>query len=768
MASRRGASAPRRSTRNQERQTTLQFSPLPSSSPAKSGYSPAVQNRLASIRYQGSKHASKKPQDGEDDNVGHTPALPTPEPSSQVGESHHVPVRSPTRTVSPSSPHARRASSYENQDVEEDDYEDDLVPSARKRRRFSPTGTPVRQSGSPQPRRSSRLHSTSATQPEYSSKADRGILAEPQSSPLKRRSGRRRAHRLPSRTAQSPDSEYRSSSPAVSNHVSSPVRQSTSRLSDLGSPEGSDDEDIVMASRPTARRRQSKPAASRDPFVVNDDDVESISDNDRPMRAHKSRGSKADDFIVDDDEVEYISSDDGTSHVAKNNGRSRNMFASHKTPGKRRRSRKEQEELDEDLKDLQDSNSQPEITEAKTRTRGGPVTTNRDKTRAHLELLRRRRAGEKAPRVEDSDEEEQPEEEGVDIDFIGRPDRDISPEGSVHSSVDTGDQEELHQAPQDDGDEDDFIVEDTAGGGRLGRPQLHPDIPLEFTSFASAKPRELFPHIIEWLVKNKIAPAFSRDDELYKLAFARVDDQVKAQAGSRLISSAWGDDFKRAVLARPDMKVQALPGNDDDNIRNCDACNRSGHPARYEFVLSGQPYYRDSLEPVEGEDEDEDDDENGNSDSQSRDEFGHVLPPANRKFYLGRFCAANAEMGHKLTHWKYHLNEALMSYLEEQGVLSPEAIVARDKMNKKKLEKLAENIVDNMQETGVIAEFWADFENDLNDARLGMEDFDRKGGRSKGRIGAVRARGGNGSIREWGNDGRYRFTNAVTVDSDSD
>ncbi|KAG9791514.1 hypothetical protein ABEF93_000979 [Exophiala dermatitidis] len=767
MAGRTGASAPRRSARNQKRQTTLQFSPLPSSSPAKSGYSPAVQNRLASVRYQGSKHASKTPQDGEDDKVGLTAALPTPEPSSQVGESHHVTVRSPTRTASPSSSHAQRVSSYENQDDEEDDYEDDLVPSARKRRRFSPIGNPVHQSGSPQSRRSGRLQFNSATLPEYSSRADRRILAEPQSSPLKRRSGRRRAHQSPSRTAQSPDSEYRSSSPAVSNHVSSTARQSTSRLSDLGSPEDSDDEDIVMASRPTARRqRQSKPAASRDPFVVNDDDVEYISDNDRPMRAHKSRGSKADDFVVDDDEVEYISSDHGTSHVAKNNGRSRNISASHKTPSKRRRSRKEQEELDEDLKDLQDSNSEPEITEAKGRTRGGPVTTKRDKTRAHLELLRRRRAGERAPRVEDSNEEE-PEGDWVDIDFIGRPDRDISPEGSVHSSVDTDQEGELNQGLLDDGDEDDFIEDDTAGGVRLGRPQLHSDIPLEFTSFASAKPRELFPHIIEWLVKNKIAPAFSRDDELYKLAFARVDDQVKAQAGSRLISSAWGDDFKRAVLARPDMKVQALPGDDEDNIRNCDACNRSGHPARYEFVLSGQPYYRDSLEPVEAEDEDEDD-EDDNSDSQSRDEYGHVLPPANRKFYLGRFCAANAEMGHKLTHWKYHLNEALMSYLEEQGVLSPEAIVARDKMNKKKLEKLAENIVDNMQETGVIAEFWADFENDLNDARLGMEDFDRKGGRSKGRVGAVRARGGNGSIREWGDDGRYRVTNAVTVDSDSD
>jgi hypothetical protein len=203
------------------------------------------------------------------------------------------------------------------------------------------------------------------------------------------------------------------------------------------------------------------------------------------------------------------------------------------------------------------------------------------------------------------------------------------------------------------------------------------------------------------------------------------------------------------------MRVLALPGLDEDNIRTCDACNRINHPARYEFVFFDQPYHKKTLEPVEADEEEDD--------GLTRDEDGHVLPDEGRRFYLGRYCAANAEMGHKLTHWKYRLNENVMEYLEEQGVLSAEAIVSREKMNKKKREKEAENIVENMEATGMIAEFWADFQNDLDDARLGMEDFQRKGGRSKGRIGAIRTTG-NGVVREWNGD-KYKVTRAS---SDSD
>ena len=421
----------------------------------------------------------------------------------------------------------------------------------------------------------------------------------------------------------------------------------------------------------------------------------------------------------------------------------------------RRRAREEQDELDDDLQNLRDSDG--ESSAIKTRTRGGPVTTKRDQAKEHLELLKRRRAGERMTRIADSEDSDDGIEgdSGVDLDLIGQPD--YADDGSVHSSVETEAEDE--QAPMLDAGEDDFIIDDSTG--RLGRP--HSDIPLQFTSFASAKPRELFVHIIEWLVKNKIAPAFSREDELYTLAFDRVDDQVKAQAGSRLISAAWGSEFKRAILARPEKKVSALPGTDEDNVRPCDACNRVNHPARYEFVFSGQPYFKKTLEPV---DDSDDEDQNDDNDDVSRDEGGHALPTQHQRYYLGRFCAANADMGHKLTHWKYHLNDNLISYLESQGVLSAESIVARDKMNKKKREKEAENIVDSMQETGMIAEFWTDFENNLNDARLGMEDFEKKGGRTKGRVGAIRT-STKGITKEWNND-RYRATRAPLSDSEGE
>ena len=746
MANRSRSGVRRRSVRNLKKQTTLQFSPLPSSSPAKEKYSPAVQGRLASVRYQGGR---RFPQEA--DNVANeVDMLPTPEPSSQIRGRNEgrfarstsalsaltLPGQENAQSLLVSSPTPVR-SAKGNTDYGSD--EDDLIPSASKRRRLSPHKPSTALTSSSPPRRSGRLHSGTSSQLH-----DLGV----ESSPTRQsRTLRRRSSRQPAR------SQSESSQSVVSAQIPTPPRPTTT-FSDLGSPETSDEDDKILASMPMSRRGKSK-AVADDPFVVSDDHVRYVSDEDVPsIRTNKSRSKTNEDtFVVDDEDIEYISSEED-DRKSTNKRNSRKVARFHELRKSRRQAEQEQEELEEDLQDLQDSDH--ENSTNKSRTRGGPVTTQRDKAREHFDLLRRRRAGERVPRVVDSDDEEEEEEsEGVDIDFIGRPHEELL---SVHSSLDT-DQESVQEQVVEE--EDDFIIEEDSATGRLGRP--HPDMPLQFTSFASSKPRDLFPHIIEWLVKNKIAPAFSRDDEVFSLAFDRLEDQVKAQAGSRLISSAWGSEFKRAILARPSMKVVALPGMDEDNLRTCDACNRTNHPARYEFVFSGEPYYKKTLEPVDNsDDEDEDDLEDG----PSYDEDGHILPSVHRRYYLGRFCAANAEMGHKLTHWKYHLNESLMAYLEEQGVLSADAIVARDKMNKKKREKEAENVVDSMEETGVSGEMWKDFENDLNDARLGMEDFEKKGGRSKGRVGAIRSTA-NGLVREWSGD-RYRITKAAESDSEGD
>ncbi|KIW20952.1 hypothetical protein PV08_01531 [Exophiala spinifera] len=731
MAGRGRPAAPRRSVRSQKKnQTTLQFSPLPSSSPAKANYSHAIQDRLASVRYRGSRGLSIGSSGNADEDVA---TLPTPEPSSQHETMRHAREPHNTPDSIPSSPLVRSVAVPQDEESEDDD----VVVSAKKRRKILADTPATDLHSSPPLRRSSRFNITSS-----SPIRDVGVV----SSLRNRRSGgfSHRSSSPPSRSLRF-DSSH-------SGDLSTPVRRLSTKLSDLGSAETTDDDDLVMISKPTQRRRRKPQPEAKDPFVVNDDEVQYESASPGPTRTgRKTQRRKADDFIADDNSIEYISSDSDA-----NEPKHKPIVSRSSVKHSSRRTREEQEELEEDLHDLQDSDDGEIV--VTSRTRGGPVSTERDKTREHFELLRRRRAGEKVPRIVDSDDdndEEEVSEEMVDLRLIGQPAAYNTEQGSAHSSVDT-DQESIVEQVED---EDDFIEDDSTG--RLGRP--HPDIPLQFTSFASAKPRELFPHIIEWLVKNKIAPAFSRDDELYTLAFSRVDDQVKAQAGSRLISAAWGTDFKNTILARPMMKVVALPGLDEDNIRTCDACNRVNHPARYEFKFSGEPYYQKTLEPVELSD---DEDGQDRDDGVTYDEQGHLLPSEQRRFYLGRFCAANAEMGHKLTHWKYHLNESLMAYLEEQGVLSADAIVARDKMNKKKREKQAEGIVDSMQETGVIADLWADFENDLNDARLGMEDFDKKGGRSKGRVGAIRARA-HGTIREWSGD-KYRVMRALESDSEGD
>lgn len=663
-------------TRQQKKQSRLSFEPLPSSSPAKNAFSSAVQDRLASVRFVGSKSTERSDREVRDAAEN----LPTPEPSSQPQRRWSSPL-----SDAPPTPKGN-FNETKSQDENEDEDEDDIVVPSSKRRRLSPKtdleSTPTR--------KSSRLQT----------------LNTPHSDSFRSRSGSG-VHM----TASSPADALR-----------------------IGSPETSGDEYAAVMSRPATRQRATRAVArDEDPFVVADDDDEGEEELVISNVTRRSR-TKENDFVVNDDEVEYISSD-GEMVLA-----TRRSSDKHK-----RRTRREQAEIDDDLKDLQTSDVEEEPTHSESRrTRGGPVTTQRDRNREHFEALRRRRAGEKIPRIPDADEEEIDndfdEDDGADIEevtqdmpgqFLGFQKRDASS---------TDDEQQLDDATEDAG-EDDFVIDDE-NDTRRG----HSGIPLQFTSFASSKPKELFIHIVEWLVKNKIAPAFSRLDELYTLSWNKIDDQLKAQAGSRLISSAWNADFKNAILARPEMQVEYISSGDDESYLDCSACNRTNHPARHEFILGGHPYDQNTLEPIDEDDDEKDDgedpsgqNEDHHNDKASYDQAGHLLPSTNTKFYLGRFCAANAEMGHKLTHWKYHLNQALLAYLEEQGVLSAEAIVAREKLNKKKREKEAENVVDIMQETGVINEMWRGLQDNLEDARYGMEDHVAKGGkRSKGRIGKVR------------------------------
>lgn len=496
------------------------------------------------------------------------------------------------------------------------------------------------------------------------------------------------------------------------------AEKSSPQISALGSAETTGDEDDVIVTSPTLRKRSRKSAM--DDFVVEDDRVDYYSSEEEIVTPSKSRKRvqkmRGDDFVVDDDNIEYISSDDKPLAPSKRQKPSR----SRASPQKERRRKAE---LEEDLEDLADSDNVVK----RNRTRGAPVNKAREETRKHLEILRRRRAGDKVPYI--SETEAGDGEDAVDVERLSG----NVPRYSLSTDQSSADSLETSESPPEnlDENEDDFIVDDTSD--HLGMP--HPDIPLEFTSYASRKPRELFVHVIDWLVKNKISPAFDRHDPLWDLAFKKLDDEVKGQAGSRLISAAWNEPFVRTLVARPGLVVVRLPGDEEDYIRTCDACNRTNHPAQYDFKFSGKAYYHKTLEPVDNSDDEEKDTDN---DAASMDSKNHVLPSAHQHFYLGRYCAANAEMGHKLSHWLFHLNQNLLTYLEEQGVLSAENIVARDKKNHSKREREAEMIVDTMRDTGVVDDLWRDFKSDLDDARIGMDGFEKKGGRGKARIGSIR------------------------------
>ncbi|KAF7510360.1 hypothetical protein GJ744_006856 [Endocarpon pusillum] len=566
--------------------------------------------------------------------------------------------------------------------ISQNEDEDEIESSTAKRRR---TSSNMPRQTTLTPRRSARLHyqspvhirSVSTTSSESSQRLHSVEIPSPTPS---RRTRSVNAEKVPLPSSSSP--------------------QNGTGLSDLGSPETSGDDDDMIATKPATRRR----------------------------RARRSPAAK-DDFIVPDN-ADIAPSTDGDGVPTTPLGQ-RTPNRINQTPRSRRlKSRREHQELEEDLQDLQDSNSS---WMQSSRTRGAPVNKERERRREYIEILKRRRSGAKEPIQLDSEDEEEAGDNGYTANS--------TPKASAavfgHDEESLSEEDDMPQNPDLDIDEDDFIVSDQeeAPVDRLGRP--HPDIPLEFTCYASAKPRELFIYVIEWLVKNKIAPAFSRHDALWKLAFTKIKDEITAQAGSRLKSSAWTGPFMNALNARPGLKTTEL-FQGENFLRGCDACNKANHPAKYGFVFSGSAYHHDSLEPVDpdsSEAEAEADHDNASIDSR-----GHTLLPADTHFFLGRYCAANAELAHKFTHWKYNLNEDLMQYLDSQGVLSAEEIVRREhsKGGQRKREKEAEEIVDQMKATGVIDELWKGFKADLDDARIGMEGHDRKGARGSRRIGSVR------------------------------
>ncbi|GIK04458.1 hypothetical protein Aspvir_008541 [Aspergillus viridinutans] len=419
------------------------------------------------------------------------------------------------------------------------------------------------------------------------------------------------------------------------------------------------DEDMVIQ----PRRRLRRGAADVKPIVVEEDSE----DSDEPIRSSPIKRRKRN-----------INSDPP------------------RTP--RRHSEQEKLDLEEDLEVLQDS------VVKNTRTRGRLANSARAQRQRHLEALRRRRAGGKEADLEQDSDAEHPDEADSDNESeneagsqVRQPQFRRQEESDVESSI--ADNEDLDQY------EDDFVLEDD--NAELGVPSTLEDLPFEFSRHAYKQLKEYFQDAVEWMVNNKINPAFPRSDPLYEVAFIKLEDEVKGRTGSQLVSSVWNVKFRRALLARPHVEITLYPITDN---HPCDACNRSKHPASFDMKLYGKAYSLETLEPLSDDDSDEEE-------GAERDRDGYSLPDEDTRFYLGRHCKNKASLAHTLTHWRFHLNEWVVDYLERMGYLEDEKLLERSHWSHKQRARYASEVMGSMVDSGEVKKLWRDFHITLKSAR---------------------------------------------------
>ncbi|CAK7227965.1 hypothetical protein SBRCBS47491_006744 [Sporothrix bragantina] len=291
---------------------------------------------------------------------------------------------------------------------------------------------------------------------------------------------------------------------------------------------------------------------------------------------------------------------------------------------------------------------------------------------------------------------------------------------------------------QDEEAEDmaDFI--DDSHTGLIGAPDsltaedeqamLRREIPLQFTFQAHKPLKSHFKDAVEWLVHRRVNPggAFAEsDDELYRVAWDRLDREVGGLAQSRFISSVWTPEFYSTLRARPYMdsfnirpsggskNAIVIPGM-DENV--CHACGRTNHPASYRVMFSGKAYDSKTLDDIEEADSDNEDDEDEDNDYESVDMNGNALPPTSKQWYVGAVCHSNAETAHDLLHWRRALKDWVEEKLKADKLLD-QLDGRKKKMKTRKRRAFANKIVDDWEANGTVTSLFRDFSKMLEGAQ---------------------------------------------------
>lgn len=531
-------------------------------------------------------------------------------------------------------------------------------------------------------------------------------------------------------------------------------------MEDIGEPETSGDE--VMYSSPAKKSRRGsahKAQTHRGPYTTKAEENEFVVDdeeeedqlpwqspaksklrkpekqgkvNQKPSRrVHKDDILEEDGFVIDD---EVDEDEDELPSTLRRRGKARQQSSEPESeseedlpsPSKRRRlsqkkakhrktSRREEDDLAEDLDFLGGSSQKHKS--SPSRLRSSAATPKVDKRKEALEEFKRRRAGENA----ESSSAPQPtqrrrralydtaSEDGSEDQEV----QDVEDDSEVEE-VD-GDDDEVDAGLMFNQDEDDegFVVEDDEND-TIGVP-TDVVMPLAFSHLSRAKAKDLFKYAVEWMVQKKINPAFALKDEVYDLTFRKLDDEVKGLAGSKFVSAAWKANFTRSVKARPQIEVRETGA---DGIHDCEACGRSNHPATYQIRFDGIPYNPTTLDEVDnGESDSDDSSDSAAAEKEMYNHSGELIPPASTVYHVGQFCMRNAQTAHALEHWRFHLYEWVVEYLDNKGHLTPEKIVQRDAWKTKKRRRYANDVTDGMEESGEIRLLYQAFKNEVETAR---------------------------------------------------
>ncbi|KXT15592.1 hypothetical protein AC579_9961 [Pseudocercospora musae] len=700
-----------------KQQTRLAFSPLPSSSPASKDYNRQIRDRAATVTIEGSQGPAKNRQ-VKDRRADDSETLP----SNDDGAVSIAAV----------------------QTLADDPFESDEDPMKSSQRRLTSGRVKSR---SRQPR-------LDFSKTRDASSLDASVrLPSSSARTQSTEGGTMFSSQVQGRMVELSSDESDGNLPSVRKIMNKTKAKSNGKRSTVKADAqeqdvGSDEDDIVAP-----RRRSQKSTAgpltrsSRTEVLVDSDDEgivarapravhisgeeEEGEEDDMPTTAGTQRRRRRplpkDDFVVDSPTPE--DSDEDLIEVKKSSRKRRrgspiescgDSDKTPKTPSRRRIKRarqaiqQEKDDLAEDL-DFLGPSSDVDSSSRPARSTQSAHKSAREKA---LERLKRARGANPGQSQEEEDPAAQTPADSIDeasgSDEVIEIDEDEDEEAAAASGFVSS-----RQMFKEDAEDADFLAED--GDDILGAPE---DIPIEFTRYASMKPKELFEFAVEWMVQKKINPAFQKDDPLYQLTFKKLDDNVRGLAASKFTSSAWTAIFTIALNARPEMRFDVIDrGAAEHWMRDkCDACNRTNHPATYEIQFIGKPYHRDTLEDIDnGEDDDSesdsDDSQRGGGNLQEYDANGVDVASTDTIFYVGKFCCANARTAHQLQHWRYHLNAYVEVWLERQGYGRADELSKRDKWSTKKRRKYANKILDRMKVEGEVKVLWNKFRESIEEAR---------------------------------------------------